>query len=210
MELTEYITDLLVDFDEMGFVPITPVPNPDAYAIEWRNKIVKAFEKLTNEKYDIECSYNSIKKDNERLHASCTEYAQKLASLTKENAQLKHIELEALRGVANNYKEMYKKLTEENKKLTINMNAYGLTAKRLCEENERLRAEVKQSKIKWVNRPISAQYATVTDENGEKHYGKVHDFIENNLVGYCGECGKRLDDSFMNFCPNCGAKMKGE
>lgn len=70
--------------------------------------------------------------------------------------------------------------------------------------------EVRHSQIKWVNRPISAQYATVTDENGEKHYGKVCDRIENNTVGYCGECGKRLDDTFMNYCPNCGAKMDGE
>lgn len=36
---------------------------------------------------------------------------------------------------------LIKELTEENKKITINMNAYGLTAKRLSEENERLRAE---------------------------------------------------------------------
>lgn len=70
--------------------------------------------------------------------------------------------------------------------------------------------EVRHSQIKRVNRPISAQYATVTDENGEKHYGKVCDRIENNPVGYCGECGKRLDDTFMNYCPNCGAKMDGE
>ena len=70
--------------------------------------------------------------------------------------------------------------------------------------------EVRHSRIKWVNRPISAQYATVTDENGEKHYGKVCDSIENNLVGYCEECGKRLDDTFMKYCPNCGAKMDGE
>ena len=67
--------------------------------------------------------------------------------------------------------------------------------------------EVKIGTIKWVNRPISAQYATVVDTFGEKHYGKIHDIIENNLVAYCGECGKRLDDTFMNYCPNCGAKM---
>ena len=36
-------------------------------------------------------------------------------------------------------KRYINKLTEENKKLTINMNAYGLTAKNLGEENERLR-----------------------------------------------------------------------
>lgn len=70
--------------------------------------------------------------------------------------------------------------------------------------------EVRRGKIKWVNRPIAAQYATVTNENGEKHYGKVCDRIENNPVGYCGECEKRLDDTFMNFCPNCGAKMDGK
>ena len=70
--------------------------------------------------------------------------------------------------------------------------------------------EVRRGKIKWVNRPIAAQYATVTNEYGEKHYGKVCDRIENNPVGYCGECGKRLDDTFMNFCPNCGARMDGE
>lgn len=70
--------------------------------------------------------------------------------------------------------------------------------------------EVRHGQIKWVNRPISAQYATVTDEYGENHYGKVCDRIENNPVGYCGECGKRLDDTFMNYCPECGAKMNGD
>ena len=34
--------------------------------------------------------------------------------------------------------------------------------------------------------------------------------IEEMQSCYCGECGKRLDDTFMNFCPNCGAKMDGE
>lgn len=32
-------------------------------------------------------------------------------------------------------------LTEDNEKLTINKNAYGLTAKRLAEENKRLKAD---------------------------------------------------------------------
>lgn len=35
--------------------------------------------------------------------------------------------------------EKVKELKAENEKLTINMNAYGLTAKRLAEDNERLR-----------------------------------------------------------------------
>lgn len=28
-------------------------------------------------------------------------------------------------------------------------------------------------------------------------------------VEYCSHCGKRLDDTFQNFCPNCGAEIKG-
>lgn len=46
-------------------------------------------------------------------------------------------------------------LTEENEKLTINMNAFGLTAKRLSEENERLRGillEFTDIVHKWGNK----------------------------------------------------------
>jgi hypothetical protein len=38
----DIITDLLIDFDEMGFCPTTLCPDPDAYAIEWRNKMTNA------------------------------------------------------------------------------------------------------------------------------------------------------------------------
>ena len=27
---------------------------------------------------------------------------------------------------------------------------------------------------------------------------------------YCSNCGKRTDDRFMHFCPNCGAIFKEE
>ena len=40
----EIIIDLLTDFDEMGFAPTTPCPNPEAYAIDWKNKLTKALE----------------------------------------------------------------------------------------------------------------------------------------------------------------------
>ena len=43
-KLFDYITDLLVDFDEMGFAPTTSCPDPEAYAIEWRRKITDALE----------------------------------------------------------------------------------------------------------------------------------------------------------------------
>ena len=45
----DMITELLIDFDEMGFAPTTLVPDPEAYAIEWRNKITKAFNELAEE-----------------------------------------------------------------------------------------------------------------------------------------------------------------
>lgn len=40
----DIIIDLLTDFDEMGFVPTTAVPDPDAYAIEWKNKLTSALQ----------------------------------------------------------------------------------------------------------------------------------------------------------------------
>ena len=33
-------------------------------------------------------------------------------------------------------------------------------------------------------------------------------FQEN--VEYCSVCRKKLDDTFQNYCPNCGAKMDGD
>ena len=43
-EQIDIIRDLLVEFDEMGFIPTTTVPNPEAYAIKWREEITKALE----------------------------------------------------------------------------------------------------------------------------------------------------------------------
>ena len=41
---TDLITDLLIDFDEMGFAPTTIVPDPDAYARDWRNRLTNALQ----------------------------------------------------------------------------------------------------------------------------------------------------------------------
>ena len=38
------IVDLLVEFDEMGFIPTTTVPHPEAYAIKWRDQMTKALQ----------------------------------------------------------------------------------------------------------------------------------------------------------------------
>lgn len=38
--MTDFMQDLLIDFDEMGFAPTTACPNPDKYACEWKEKLV--------------------------------------------------------------------------------------------------------------------------------------------------------------------------
>lgn len=100
MELTEYITDLLVDFDEMGFAPTTTVPNPEAYAIEWRNKITKAFEELTeeNEKLRKTCIskdlfISDIIEENNMLHTSCTELTQKLHECKPDTVNMMYLKI---------------------------------------------------------------------------------------------------------------------
>lgn len=35
------------------------------------------------------------------------------------------------------------------------------------------------------------------------------DTIENNLVGYCGECGKGLDGTFVSYCPQLRSENEG-
>lgn len=48
-ETTEYLIDLLVDFDEMSFCPTTLTPNPDEYAIEWKQKLIYAIDQANKE-----------------------------------------------------------------------------------------------------------------------------------------------------------------
>lgn len=38
------ITDLLIAFDEMGFQPTTLHPDPEAYAVEWKRKLIEALK----------------------------------------------------------------------------------------------------------------------------------------------------------------------
>lgn len=68
-------------------------------------------------------------------------------------------------------------------------------------------AEVRHGHKVTHNRPISEKWATCETVTGELIYVKVHGFIENNPVDYCSVCNSRLDDTFQNFCPHCGAKM---
>ena len=55
-------------------------------------------------------------------------------------------------------------------------------------------------------------YRTYTgiDENGETHTISVCEDYGSGKEPYCSECGSKLAESFLNYCPNCGAKMEGD
>ena len=46
------------------------------------------------------------------------------------------------------------------------------------------------------------------DAMGEQHTVTVDERTEYDDL-YCSECGARSADNFLNFCPNCGADMRG-
>jgi hypothetical protein len=62
------------------------------------------------------------------------------------------------------------------------------------------------------NRPIAGYWASGKLDGGwDGMEGRVWvEPIMDNPVDYCSECGKRHDDTFQNFCPNCGADMREE
>lgn len=47
------LTDLLIEFDEMGFCPTTVCPHPEQYAIEWKEQIVKEIQSLQAENAEL-------------------------------------------------------------------------------------------------------------------------------------------------------------
>ena len=47
------LTDLLIEFDEMGFCPTTVCPHPEQYAIEWKEQIAKEIQKLQAENAEL-------------------------------------------------------------------------------------------------------------------------------------------------------------
>lgn len=60
------------------------------------------------------------------------------------------------------------------------------------------------------NRPIAGYWASGLLDGGVNGMeGRVWVMpIMDNPVDYCSECGKRLDDTFQNYCPNCGCAME--
>ena len=57
------------------------------------------------------------------------------------------------------------------------------------------------------HRKTCRQY-TGYDDMGEVHTITVIEESEGKEP-YCSECGAQAAESFINFCPNCGAKMDG-
>lgn len=52
------IDELLIDFDEMGFVPTTLCENPDEYAQDWRKQLLVEIKRLKDENKQLktECA----------------------------------------------------------------------------------------------------------------------------------------------------------
>ena len=119
---------------------------------------------------------DDLKEDKELYSVFCEDYKK---------------QIEDLKAISEQYQKQFEdcyeekaKLTVENEKLTINMNAYGLTAKRLGEENERLRAEKKRGY--WFT-----------------------DYARQPLV-ICSNCNLSNNYSRSKYCPHCGARMDGK
>lgn len=69
-ETEERLVDLLVDFDEMTFFPLTLCPNPEEYTKEWKQKLIYAIGQLRKEMAEkfaelAKAKLNEWLKDNE-------------------------------------------------------------------------------------------------------------------------------------------------
>lgn len=47
------IDDLLIEFDEMGFAPTTLCPDPEEYAIEWRERVRAEVKRIEEENDEL-------------------------------------------------------------------------------------------------------------------------------------------------------------
>lgn len=63
------LTDLLIEFDEMGFCPTTVCPHPEQYAIEWKEQIVKEIQKLQAENAELRATLSKMETVEKELRA---------------------------------------------------------------------------------------------------------------------------------------------
>lgn len=83
------ITDLLIEFDEMGFCPTTVCPNPEQYATEWRERVRKEFARLTAENDNLTVELEVAQRDVENLTRTLEEATDEIKALEAENEELK-------------------------------------------------------------------------------------------------------------------------
>lgn len=83
------ITDLLIEFDEMGFAPTTVCENPEQYAIDWRERVRKEFTRLTAENDNLTVELDVAQRDVENLTRTLEEATDEIKALEAENAELR-------------------------------------------------------------------------------------------------------------------------
>ena len=94
------LTDLLIEFDEMGFAPTTVCPNLEQYATEWRERVRKEFARLTAEVSELKSSLTHANEEGLKWHeraqnllkdsgGSISGYEKKISALQAENAALR-------------------------------------------------------------------------------------------------------------------------
>lgn len=83
------ITDLLIEFDEMGFAPTTVCENPEQYAIDWRERVRKEFTRLTAENDNLTVELEVAQRDVENLTRTLEEATDEIKALEAENAALR-------------------------------------------------------------------------------------------------------------------------
>ena len=67
------LTDLLIEFDEMGFAPTTVCPNLEQYATEWRERVRKEFARLTAENAELRATLSKMETVEKELRARLQE-----------------------------------------------------------------------------------------------------------------------------------------
>lgn len=83
------IIDLLTEFDEMGFAPTTLHPDPEQYAIDWRERARKEFTRLTAENDNLTVELEVAQRDIDNLTRTIEEANDEIKALEAENSELR-------------------------------------------------------------------------------------------------------------------------
>lgn len=105
------ITDLLIEFDEMGFAPTTVCENPEQYAIDWRERVRKEFTRLTAENDNLTVELEVAQRDVENLTRTLEEATDEIKALEAENSELRAT-LSKMETVEKELRERLKKAVE--------------------------------------------------------------------------------------------------